>query len=691
MKLKRIMGTLCVFALVAAMLPFAALGNSDIAEEADAYFYDRISKQAQECYDYLKNYYDEKGGTEALEKIDFTHLWAPKTEDGAKSLGTDFIIADMALKADDPRYVWKGRVAGYGSSYSPLQFTLDIECYGLLSQEMDKQQAARLKQIVDSVGDADRYTKLRKMTDILLDSAFYDPYQAELNSSGNYTPATIGHHYNHAFYGVLLKNIAVCDGFSQVVKVLCDAMDIPCVIMGNASHAWNMVQMEDGGWYRLDITNACRLGIDGELPNTKELYFRDIFLNNNSMGPYSDPYMLSVENYRFTDLPVGTFGQYRYTGTTTDFSYTLAPSEYTAPAGIFRYRVNADGKTCTITAYEGAQAGDLTIPSQLDDYTVTAIDPYAFYYCTGFVGKLTVPETVVSIGKAAFLGCSGLSEASLPETLKELGEGAFAGCKSLSAIKLPQLLRQIDPYTFFDCTALETVTFGGHIQQIAETAFDKVSASLTLCAPAESVVQVYAAAQGKKFRAEGEACSLEPAGGSYGIRKEGHFQYCQHGVALSTVPHATETGAEPVCGDTCAVCGAQYCEGFGYAEDQFFLDSARPANCLEPEFTGNLICACGILIQPGEFVGEPTTEHVAEPGVAWEHTDSYHYKTCVCLEAQVEKQPHSGGAGVTAVCSVCGATYTNTQLVLWICAAGGVVILGGALAVIFAVKKKKKS
>jgi transglutaminase/protease-like cytokinesis protein 3 len=61
---------------------------------------------------------------------------------------------------------------------------------------------------------------------------------------------------------LLLENIAICDGFADTVKVLCNELNIPCIIMANAGHAWNLVQMEDGKWYRLDMTNAAGYGPD---------------------------------------------------------------------------------------------------------------------------------------------------------------------------------------------------------------------------------------------------------------------------------------------------------------------------------------------------------------------------------------------------------------------------------------------
>lgn len=55
----------------------------------------------------------------------------------------------------------------------------------------------------------------------------------------------------------------VCEGYSRAFKVLCDELDIPCILMsgnvidnnGNTGgHMWNYVQMEDGKWYAVDVT-----------------------------------------------------------------------------------------------------------------------------------------------------------------------------------------------------------------------------------------------------------------------------------------------------------------------------------------------------------------------------------------------------------------------------------------------------
>ena len=56
----------------------------------------------------------------------------------------------------------------------------------------------------------------------------------------------------------------MCEGYSRAFKVLCDKLDIPCIIsVGSAisfngdtpeAHMWNEVKMNDDKWYAVDVT-----------------------------------------------------------------------------------------------------------------------------------------------------------------------------------------------------------------------------------------------------------------------------------------------------------------------------------------------------------------------------------------------------------------------------------------------------
>lgn len=52
--------------------------------------------------------------------------------------------------------------------------------------------------------------------------------------------------------------VTVCAGYAKLFKALCDAYDIPCILVTGESfgvgHMWNYVLMEDGAWYAVDTT-----------------------------------------------------------------------------------------------------------------------------------------------------------------------------------------------------------------------------------------------------------------------------------------------------------------------------------------------------------------------------------------------------------------------------------------------------
>jgi len=57
-------------------------------------------------------------------------------------------------------------------------------------------------------------------------------------------------------YGALANGKAVCQGYSLAYKLLLRRAGVPVVYVGSDSmqHAWNMVQMENNGWYHVDVT-----------------------------------------------------------------------------------------------------------------------------------------------------------------------------------------------------------------------------------------------------------------------------------------------------------------------------------------------------------------------------------------------------------------------------------------------------
>lgn len=99
--------------------------------------------------------------------------------------------------------------------------------------------------------------KVRQLNKILTEQNEYNT-TADLSTISNEP-----HECLAALEGRAGKNGPVCDGYSRAFKVLCDQLDIPCVLENGYArtsaksagtfHMWNSVQV-DGNWYGADIT-----------------------------------------------------------------------------------------------------------------------------------------------------------------------------------------------------------------------------------------------------------------------------------------------------------------------------------------------------------------------------------------------------------------------------------------------------
>lgn len=184
-----------------------------------------------------------------------------------------------------------------------------------------------------------------------------------------------------------------------------------------------------------------------------------------------------------------------------------------ADDGVYKYayKVNEDGSnTVTITKFLGpvdpANDGpyDITIPATLGGHPVTGLGESSFFtehfdsplydiYHTK-IQSVTIPENVTSIGRAAFLNCTGLTSLtikgvatsigpvafssctsltslSLVGSFQTIGERAFVSCNSLTSLSLTCDVQKIDDYAFANCTSLTSLSLTGDIQKIGDYAF----------------------------------------------------------------------------------------------------------------------------------------------------------------------------------------------------------------------------
>ena len=346
-----------------------------------------------------------------------------------------------ALQADSPEYhmYWN---RGLESDFNPSEGIYTWTLYKLegSTDYLIQKAKARVQEIVSVVGtEGDLYSRARDLLEYVFQEMDYSHYYPFRTNTSAF--------YDHNAIGALVYNNATCEGFSDSVKMLCDALNIPCIVVGNAGHAWNFIQMDDGLWYSADASADCSFYYV-----SKRNLIGKIEMQGNSNYTISDLYLWSAGAFSFPDVPDD---DYVYAGNYQE-TYHDAVNSFIEPDPKFIYSINSDGVSCTITDYEGVQSGDLIVPASIDGYTVTAIGESAFHGCTGFTGDLIIPDTVTIIGDGAFQECTQLSgQFNLPEKLESIGSCAFVGNEKMKgSLNFSDGLSNIGRAAFYKCSSL---------------------------------------------------------------------------------------------------------------------------------------------------------------------------------------------------------------------------------------------
>ncbi len=139
-------------------------------------------------------------------------------------------------------------------------------------------------------------------------------------------------------------------------------------------------------------------------------------------------------------------------------SYILAvgdEEEYTSFTDGFKYVINEDNKSCTITGYLSGIYTNI-IPDEINGYTVTAIGDGAFVNISRFAGEITLPDSIELIGKGAFSHCGTLTGVHFGKNIKHIGDNCFDTCLELKIITGLDNVNTIGDKAFTDCYNLSS-------------------------------------------------------------------------------------------------------------------------------------------------------------------------------------------------------------------------------------------
>ena len=200
--------------------------------KADSYYYKQLTKQQQAAYHAMLT------GLDAIEPS------FPVPRLSAQELSDIFFL----LRLDHPEIFWAAKF-----TYRFYQQADSVELipeYLFKKKQVQQHRAAmeaRITKLVRQAEGKSTEEMERFVHDFICSNVTYDKLKRP---------------YAHEIIGPLGQGVGVCEGIAKSVKVLCDRLNLWCIIAlsGNNPekgikyrHTWNVIQL-DGRYYHLDAT-----------------------------------------------------------------------------------------------------------------------------------------------------------------------------------------------------------------------------------------------------------------------------------------------------------------------------------------------------------------------------------------------------------------------------------------------------
>ena len=134
------------------------------------------------------------------------------------------------------------------------------------------------------------------------------------------------------------------------------------------------------------------------------------------------------------------------------------------------FEVRVEGRDATIVRVINEKE-KLIIPSEIGGYSVTKLSDHVFA-ATGFhdekIHEIIIPDSVIDIGKNAFIDRNALMKVSLPKSIKKISEGMFMRCSNLEELIIPDGVEEIEAGAFYGCEKIRKIYFPTSIKKISD-------------------------------------------------------------------------------------------------------------------------------------------------------------------------------------------------------------------------------
>ena len=150
------------------------------------------------------------------------------------------------------------------------------------------------------------------------------------------------------------------------------------------------------------------------------------------------------------------------------------------------YDISADGTYAEVIGYEGTET-KVRIANTYENLPVKTIYDKAFENKS--IVSVVIPDSVTSIGYAAFADCSSLTSIEIPDSVTTIGDSVFINCSSLTSIEIPDSLTNIGIWVLAGCSSLTSVVIPNSVTTIDGGAFSYCN-SLTSVVIPNSVISI---------------------------------------------------------------------------------------------------------------------------------------------------------------------------------------------------------